>query len=147
MGPWRFHSPRSLNPGWSSGRRPRGQKNSRSAALERPGGAKRGGASGLNALVATLAEWFGRDDFRGCAFINSVGELGSTVPEVMEIAQRHKHEMTDLLATLLPPGAQRARDAQAVTLVVEGAIVRVQMGEPVKAVLGSVERLLAGLAA
>ena len=98
-------------------------------------------------LVATLAEWFGRDDFRGCAFINSVGELGSTVPEVMEIAQRHKHEMTALLATLLPPGAQRARDAQAVTLVVEGAIVRVQMGEPVKAVLGSVERLLAGLAA
>lgn len=117
------------------------------AALERHGNAKRGGASGLNALVATLAEWFGRDDFRGCAFINSVGELGSTVPEVMEIAQRHKREMTDLLATLLPPGAQRARDAQAVTLVVEGAIVRVQMGEPVKAVLGSVERLLAGLAA
>ena len=74
-------------------------------------------------------------------------ELGGTVPEVMEIAQRHKHEMTDRLATLLPPGAQRARDAQAVTLVVEGAIVRVQMGEPVKAVLGSVERLLAGLAA
>ena len=97
--------------------------------------------------MATLAEWFGRDDFRGCAFINSVGELGSTVPEVMEIAQRHKREMTDLLATLLPPGAHRAQTAQAVTLVVEGAIVRVQMGEPVKAVLGSVERLLAGLAA
>ena len=116
------------------------------AALERHGGTGRGSASGLNALVATLAEWFGRDDFRGCAFINSVGELGGTVPEVMEIAQRHKREMTGLLATLLPPGVHRARDAQAVTLVVEGAIVRVQMGEPVKAVLGSVERLLAGLA-
>ncbi|MBW8464342.1 TetR/AcrR family transcriptional regulator [Acidovorax sp.] len=117
------------------------------AALERHGAAKRVGATGLNALVATLAEWFGRDDFRGCAFINSVGELGGTVPEVMEIAQRHKREMTDLLAALLPPGAHRAQTAQAVTLVVEGAIVRVQMGEPVKAVLGSMERLLAGLAA
>ncbi|PJI99395.1 TetR family transcriptional regulator [Acidovorax sp. 69] len=111
------------------------------AALER-----HGGASGMDALVATLSEWFGRDDFRGCAFINSVGEVGSTVPEVVAIAQRHKREMTDLVATLLPPGVQRARDAEAVTLVVEGAIVRVQMGEPVKAVLGSVARLLEGLA-
>lgn len=115
-------------------------------ALQRHGAQEKSAPHRLGALAPALAEWFARDDFRGCAFINSVGELGATVPEVVEIAQRHKREMADLLAELLPPGRQRRPDAQALTLVVEGAIVRVQMGEPAQAVLASVERLLAGLA-
>ncbi|WP_428002705.1 TetR/AcrR family transcriptional regulator [Acidovorax sp.] len=101
--------------------------------------------TGLVALAPALGEWFTREDFRGCAFINSVSELGDTVPEVNAIARRHKQDMTDLLAMLLPPSATQAQDAQALALVVEGAIVRVQLGEPVPAVLASVSRLLPAL--
>ena len=70
-----------------------------------------------------------------------------TVPEVLEIAQRHKRDMTALLAGLLPVSAHRAQDAQALTLVLEGAIVRVQMGEPVAEVVAVVSRLTDGLVA
>lgn len=110
-------------------------------ALARHGKAHGGWA----ALPPALAEWFAREDFRGCAFINSVSELGDIVPEVNAIARRHKQDMADLLATLLPPSATQAQDAQALALVVEGAIVRVQLGEPVPAVLASVSRLLPAL--
>lgn len=110
-------------------------------ALQRHGRAKKG----LAALPPALAEWFGRADFRGCAFINSVSELGDTVPDVKAIARRHKQDMEDLLETLLPPAATKAQDAQALALVVEGAIVRAQVGEPVPAVLASVSRLLSAL--
>lgn len=117
------------------------------AALSRHGGASGDPSRRLAALTATLSEWLGRDDYRGCAFINGVGELVDTVPEVVEIARRHKRDVTDLLATLLPPTPERQRDAQALTLVMDGAIVRAQMGEPVEDVLSSVVRLLRGMAA
>ena len=108
------------------------------AALARHGQA----GIGLAALAPALGEWFTREDFRGCAFINSVSELGDTVPEVNAIARRHKQDMADLLATTLLPSATQAQDAQALALMVEGAIVRAQLGEPVPAVLASVSRLL-----
>lgn len=114
-------------------------------ALQRHGNSSKGAAKGLGALPPALAEWFGREDFRGCAFINSVSELGDGVPQVNEIARRHKQDMADLLATLLPPSATHVQDAQAVALVVEGAIVCAQLGEPAPAVLASVWRLLAAL--
>ena len=117
------------------------------AALSRHGGASDEPCQRLAALTATLAEWLGRDDYRGCAFINSVGELGDTVPEVVEIARRHKRDVTDLLATLLPPTPERQQDAQTLTLVVDGAIVRMQMGDSLEDVLSSVSRLLGGMAA
>lgn len=119
-------------------------------ALQRHAHALPAGADRTRALAPALAEWLGSEHFRGCAFINSVSELGETVPEVLEIAQRHKRDMTALLATLLPAfvqKAQKAQDAQALTLVVEGAIVRVQMGEPVAAVVAAVSRLADALAA
>ncbi len=121
------------------------------AALVCHGGEHNDAARRLAALPLALAEWLGRGDYRGCAFINSVSELGGTVPEVVDIAQRHKRDLTQLLATLLPPSPEheqeRAQDAQALTLVVEGAIVRVQMGEPLSGVLASVSRLLQGMVA
>lgn len=112
-------------------------------ALQRHGRTQRGLSKGAVALPQALSEWFGHEDFRGCAFINSVAELGDTLPQVREIVRRHKQDMTDLLATLLPASDRQAPDAQAMALVVEGAIVRVQLGEPAPAVLASVSRLLA----
>lgn len=116
-------------------------------ALQRHAHALPAGTDRTRALAPALAEWLGSQHFRGCAFINSVSELGDTVPEVLEIAQRHKRDMTALLAGLLPASAQRVQIAQALTLVVEGAIVRVQMGEPVAEVVAAVSRLTDGLVA
>ena len=114
------------------------------AALARHGGARGRGAA---ALAPALREWLGGAGFRGCAFINSVAELGGTLPEVMEIARRHKQEMTDALAVLLPPSRQRAQTAQALALAVDGAIVRAQGEANPAAALKALERVIKALQA
>jgi len=114
-------------------------------ALQRHGGASYG--KGLDALVPTLAEWFRDESFRGCAFINSVGELGGTLSEVVKIARRHKQEMTNAIASLLPVSARRKQDTQAVALAVDGAIVRAQFDETPDAALKALSRLLNSIAA
>ena len=81
------------------------------------------------ALVPALREWFASPDFRGCAFLNSVGELGPALPEVVETTRAHKADMTAAIARLLPPGPGRARHARALALAVDGAIVQAQFGE------------------
>ena len=101
-------------------------------ALHRHGG-------GIKALTLTLAEWFADQNFRGCAFINSVGELGGTLPEVVEITRRHKHEMTDVIMSLLPTSRHRKQDAQALALAVDGAIIRAQYDQTPEAALSSLE--------
>lgn len=88
-------------------------------ALRRHGG-------DISALSPALAEWLGDENFRGCAFINSVVELGTITPEVVEISRRHKQEMTAIIAGLLPPSVRQRQDAQAVALAVDGAIIRAQ---------------------
>jgi len=115
-----------------------------SEALARHGGARGRGAA---ALAPALREWLGGAGFRGCAFINSVAELGGTLPEVMEIARRHKQEMTDALAVLLPPSRQRAQTAQALALAVDGAIVRAQGEANPAAALKALERVIKALQA
>ena len=104
-------------------------------ALQRHGGT-------LQALTPTLGEWFRNAVYRGCAFINSVGELGGELPEVKEIACRHKREMTAIIAGLMPPSAQRDLDAQALALAVDGAIVRTQLEATPDAALLAFDRAL-----
>lgn len=103
-------------------------------ALNRHGGS-------IKALTPALAEWFRDKSFRGCAFINSVGELGSTMPEIAEITQRHKQEMADVIANLLPPSRHRKQDAQALALAVDGAIIRAQFDQTPDAALSSLEKI------
>jgi hypothetical protein len=109
-------------------------------ALQRHDSVSQG--KGLDALVPTLAEWFRDGSFRGCAFINSVGELGGTLSEVVKIGQRHKQEMTTVIASLLPASTQRKQDAQAIALAVDGAIVRAQFDETPDAGLKALARIL-----
>jgi len=78
------------------------------------------------AIAPALAEWFESDDYRGCAFLNSVGELGPALPAVLESARRHKLEMTAAVARLLKPAPGRARLARALALAIDGAIVQAQ---------------------
>jgi AcrR family transcriptional regulator len=109
-------------------------------ALQRHGGASQD--KGLDALVPSLADWFRDGSFRGCAFINSVGELGGTLSEVVKIGRRHKEEMTTVIASLLPASKHRKQDAEAVALAVDGAIVRAQFDETPDAALKALARIL-----
>jgi AcrR family transcriptional regulator len=109
-------------------------------ALQRHGSVSQG--KGLDALVPTLAEWFRDGSFRGCAFINSVGELGGTLPEVVKIGRRHKQEMTAVIASLLPASSRRKQDTQAIALAVDGAIVRAQFDATPDAALKALTRIL-----
>jgi AcrR family transcriptional regulator len=101
--------------------------------------------SEINALVPTLSEWFHDEDFRGCAFINSTGELGSVLPEVVEISRGHKIDMTTAIANLLPPSRQRKQNAQAVSLAVDGAIVHAQIDQTPDAALSTLDRIIKSL--
>ena len=55
------------------------------------------------AIVLAMQNWFESEDFRGCAFLNSVGEIGETLPEVVEITRLHKQSMAQLFETALFP--------------------------------------------
>jgi len=91
-----------------------------SDALTRHGGT-------LTALEPALAEWFEQDGFRGCAFINSLSELGGEFPDIVVITRRHKQEMTGVIERLLPkPSEQKKQLAEAIALIVDGAIVHAQ---------------------
>lgn len=104
---------------------------------------RRGGSA--EAIVPTLAEWFGGPDFRGCAFLNSVGELGGAMPEVVAITRRHKQEMVDVIAKLLRPARRRGANAQAIALAIDGAIVRAQFDQTPDAALSALGQIVRSL--
>lgn len=99
------------------------------------------------ALVPALKEWFAGAGFRGCAFINSVGELGATLPGVNEITRRHKADMTKAIARLLPPSRQRRLLAADLATAVDGAIIRAQYDGDPKPALASLKRICAAVLA
>jgi AcrR family transcriptional regulator len=94
-------------------------------ALQRHGGAGAGGA-GVSALTETLREWLASPNFRGCAFLNSVSEMGTSLPEAVTLTAQHKDEMRSAIQALLPASPQRKRMAAALALAVDGAIVQTQ---------------------
>jgi AcrR family transcriptional regulator len=101
---------------------------------------------GPRAVVRALGEWFAEEGFRGCAFLNAVGELGGTHPEIAAIARAHKDEMADEIASLLPAAPGRAAAARAIAMAVDGAIVRAQAegaGASALAALGDIVDALA----
>jgi AcrR family transcriptional regulator len=91
----------------------------------------------LAALVPALREWFAAPEFRGCAFLNSVGELGVALPAVLDVTLRHKQDMTAAITRLIKPGPGRARTSRALALAVDGAIVQAQFQASPEAALES----------
>jgi AcrR family transcriptional regulator len=98
-----------------------------------------------DAIVPALGEWFRDGQYRGCAFINSVGELGGALPDVLEIARSHKQDMTTAIAAVLPKSRQRAKIAQAVALSIDGAIVRAQFDSSPDGALSALDRIVKSL--
>lgn len=76
------------------------------------------------AVFDFLHTWFLEKSFRGCAFINSFGELGTVSPRVAELARKHKAGFRDALTELA--AAAGAGDPQRLAdyliLLSEGAI-------------------------
>ncbi|WP_336778099.1 TetR/AcrR family transcriptional regulator [Pantoea sp. USHLN256] len=97
----------------------------------------------INALPAALLSWFNDADYRGCAFINTAAELGSTLPEASELIRQHKREMAQAISEKLTP-EQQIKTAQ-IVLLVEGAIVQVQIGEDAKQVVEVLQAALDAL--
>jgi AcrR family transcriptional regulator len=107
--------------------------------------ARHGGGPG--AIVPAVGEWLREPGYRGCAFINSVGELGGALPEVVEIARHHKVDMTTAIAAVLPASRRRAKLAQAVALAIDGAIVRAQFDTSPDVALDALRRIVKSLLA
>ncbi|WP_434635011.1 TetR/AcrR family transcriptional regulator [Chromobacterium sp. CV08] len=101
--------------------------------------------AGPAAPAAALREWLESDDFRGCAFINGVGEMPAE-PAVAEAARRHKAEMRQAIAAVLSDGADKETRAEMLALAVDGAIVRAQIDGRPDAALQALEKLIAKLA-
>jgi AcrR family transcriptional regulator len=96
----------------------------------------------LDALVPALSEWFNHENFRGCAFINGVGEVGIAIPEVMTISRSHKDDMTKAISELLPSSRRKKALAQAIAVAVDGAIVKAQFDESPETALQGLKLLL-----
>ncbi len=105
--------------------------------------ARYGGNPG--AIVPAVAEWLRSPTYRGCAFLNSVGELAGVLPDVCEITRSHKEAMAAAIAEVLPPSHQRAKVARAVSLAIDGAAVRAQFDVTPDAALDALKRIVKSL--
>lgn len=75
----------------------------------------------LLAVYDFLDAWFRGDDFRGCGFINTFGELGGVSPQVAEIVRAQKLSFQRYVAEVVDDlGAPPALAAQ-LALLAEGA--------------------------
>ena len=74
------------------------------------------------AVFDWLDEMFAENDFRGCSFINSYGELGATSSTVAEAAQHNKSCYQDELAALVAEAGLPERVAIQIGLLTEGAL-------------------------
>ena len=92
---------------------------------------RHGGGSG--ALVPALREWFDEPGFRGCAFVNAAGEMGTALPETRQWLKRHKAALRRLLESLFSADAERSSTVAIIALGIDGAIVRAAAGEPAPA--------------
>lgn len=77
----------------------------------------------LLAVFDWLERWFGEPDFRGCAWINSYGELGAVSERVAAHARAHKQAFRDFLGELVAAAGLPAVLAGQLYLLAEGAMV------------------------
>ena len=87
----------------------------------------------VDALVSTLRDWFSSPDFRGCAFLNAAAELGSSDPKILETVRQHKQDMASVLDKVFEGDAVSV--GRLLALVIDGAIVHAQMGQPIDEVM------------
>ncbi|MFD6286164.1 TetR/AcrR family transcriptional regulator [Streptomyces sp. NPDC060205] len=77
----------------------------------------------LLAVFDWLGRWFREPDFRGCAWINSYGELGAVSEAVAEQVRAHKRAFREYLGRLVAEAGLPAELAGQLQLLAEGAMV------------------------
>ncbi|WP_406470944.1 TetR/AcrR family transcriptional regulator [Streptomyces sp. NBC_01615] len=75
------------------------------------------------AVFDWLGQWFAEPGFRGCAWINSYGELGTTSPLVTAQVTAHKEAFKDYLRGLVADAGLPSPLADQLYLLAEGAMV------------------------
>jgi AcrR family transcriptional regulator len=75
-------------------------------------------------LFTVLREWFQSEGYRGCAFINTAGEVGDPADPIREIARDHKQKLLDYTLELTEQleVEQPAVLARQLLVLMEGAI-------------------------
>jgi AcrR family transcriptional regulator len=98
------------------------------------------------AVFDWLQAWFGEPGFRGCAWINSYGELGLSSPAVAAQALRHKAAFRAYVRGLAAAAALPESVADPLYLLAEGAMVTAAIfttAEPASHARSAAEQLLA----
>jgi AcrR family transcriptional regulator len=80
-------------------------------------------AARILAVFDWLEQWFAEPGFRGCAWINSYGELGGTSADVVRLARAHKTAFRSYLAGLVADAALPPALTDELLLLAEGAMV------------------------
>src|SRR5688500_13154872 len=86
----------------------------------------RSGAAPPERILAVfdwLGEWFAEPGFRGCAWINTSGELGGVSAAVAALARAHKSAFRRYLAGLVADAGLRSDLTDELLLLAEGAMV------------------------
>ncbi len=76
----------------------------------------------LLAVYDFLASWFTSEGFRGCAFINSFGEVGGASGRITDIVREQKKHFQDYLARLAAAAGAPEALAPQLAILAEGAI-------------------------
>jgi AcrR family transcriptional regulator len=79
-------------------------------------------AERILAVFDWLGDWFAEPGFRGCAWINSYGELGGTSADIARLARAHKTAFRDYLAALVADAALPPDLTDELVLLAEGAM-------------------------
>jgi AcrR family transcriptional regulator len=92
------------------------------AEIDGPGGSA---AERLVRIGPALRQWFSRDDFYGCPFINAVGESDKADDRMRSLAIAHKKVVLERLAALCAEAGCRepTQVAHTLGLIIDGAIV------------------------
>ena len=77
------------------------------------------------AIFDALGEWFGSEDFYGCAFINAAGEIGTGKGSAGRLAGEHKRAVREFVERLVTEArfSEPEKVAGQLMLLMEGAIV------------------------
>jgi len=79
----------------------------------------------LLGIFDLLAEWFARDDYYGCAFMNAVAEHRNRDEALLQATLRHKSHVIEQIRALAAAGAaDPGRVAGQIDLLMDGAIVK-----------------------
>lgn len=85
------------------------------------------------ALFDVLKGWFASEGFRGCAFINTAGEIGDPADPIRQLAKTHKLKLLEYLLELCEPLKVEQPEplARQLLLLIDGAItLALVIGDP-----------------